>query len=284
MAEAARARAARGAAGDLVSARRRPPARLRERRARIGSDKVRVWEKGRGRPLGVLSGLFGFPTWTPFLEALALKRRVIVPSLPGHPGGGDFRTLDDLADWVIATQELLEAAGLDRADLVGLGPGGTLAAEVAAFSPSSVKRLALVAPFGLYDEREPVADFWAKRATELPATCSAHPEKFAAEVLAPPAGADLIEFQVQQARSLESAARLLWPFGDRGLAKRLHRISAPTLLVWGGADRIVPASYAKRFASGIAGRTRIRSIPNAGHRADFDTPEALAKVVLDFLK
>jgi len=264
--------------------KRQAPARLSDRRPRVRGEKVRVWEKGRGRPLGVLSGLFGFPAWTPFLEALSLKRRVIVPSLPGHPGGGDFRKLDDLADWVIATQELIEAAGLTGADVVGLGPGGTLAAEVAAFSTKLVKRLVLVAPFGLYDEREPVADFWAKRASELPATFSAQPEKFAAELLAPPAGADLIEFQVQQVRSLEAAARLLWPFGDRGLAKRLHRISVPTLLVWGGADRIVPASYAKRFAGGIRGRTRIRSIPNAGHRADFDAPEALAKVVLDFMK
>jgi pimeloyl-ACP methyl ester carboxylesterase len=261
----------------------KPAQRLSTRSLRIRREKVRVFEKGRGRPLGVLSGVFGFPAWTPFLEALSLKRRVIVPSLPGHPGGGDFRTLDDLADWVIATQELLEAAGLAGADLVGLGPGGTLAAEVAAFAPGSVKRLALVAPFGLYDEREPVTDFWAKRATELPATFSQQPEKFA-ELLTPPAGADPIEFQVQLTRSLEAVARLLWPFGDRGLGRRLHRISAPTLLVWGGADRIVPASYAKRFAAGIRGRTRIRSIPNAGHRADFDAPEALAKLLLEFLK
>ena len=268
-------------------AKRKParpaPAKLATRNARVRGEQVRVWEKGRGRPLGVLSGLFGFPSWTPFLETLSSRRRVVVPSLPGHPGGGDFRALDDIADWVIATQELLEAAGLAGADVVGLGPGGTLAAVVAAFAPGCVRRLALVAPFGLYDEREPVADFWAKRATELPATFSAQPEKFAAEVLAPPAGADPIEFQVQQVRALEAAARLLWPFGDRGLGKRLHRIAAPTLLVWGGADRIVPASYAKRFATGIAGRTRIRSLPDAGHRADFDAPEALAKAVLAFL-
>lgn len=259
-------------------------AKLSQRTLRLRGEKVRTWEKGRGRPLGVLSGLFGFPVWTSFLEALSQKRRVIVPSLPGHPGGGDFRTLDDLPDWVIATQELLEAAGLDGADLVGLGPGGTLAAEVAAFSPERVKRLALVSPFGLFDEREPVADFWAKRAVELPGTFSAKPAEFAAQVLAPPAGADLIEFQVQQVRSLEAAARLLWPFGDRGLAKRLHRISAPTLLVWGSEDRIVPASYAKRFAAGIKGRTRVRSLAGAGHRADFDAPDALARAVLDFMK
>jgi pimeloyl-ACP methyl ester carboxylesterase len=101
-------------------------------------------------------------------------------------------------------------------------------------------------------------------------------------VLAPPA-ASTDRVRVQQVRALRRA-RLLWPFGDRGLTRRLHRITAPTLLVWGGADRIVPASYAKRFAAGIAGRTRIRSIAGAGHRADFDAPDALAKAVLEFLK
>jgi pimeloyl-ACP methyl ester carboxylesterase len=264
------------------AARRGAERKLAVRTVKVRGEKVRVWEKGRGRPLGVLAGLLGFPAWTPFLEALSAKRRVVAPSLPGHPGGGDFRGLDDLADWVIATQELLEAAGLAGADLVGLGPGGLLAAEAAAFSPPLVKRLALVAPFGLFDEREPVADLWAKRPTELPAAFSAKPAEFAAQLLAPPPGADPIEFQIQQVRALEAAARLLWPFGERGLAKRLHRISAPTLLVWGSEDRIVPASYAKRFAAGTAGRTRIRSLPGAGHRADFDAPDALARAILAF--
>jgi pimeloyl-ACP methyl ester carboxylesterase len=272
--------------GQRKAPARRPQAaqKLATRSARVRGEKVRVWEKGRGRPLGVLSGVFGFAKWTPFLEALAAKRRVIVPALPGLPGGGDFRKLDDLADWVIATQELLEASGLAGADLVGLGFGGALAAEVAAFAPASVKRLALVAPLGLFDEREPALDFWARRLVELPETFSAKPAEFAAQVLAPPAGADPIEHQVEVARALEAAARLLWPLGDRGLAKRLHRIRAATLLVWGGADRIVPASYAKRFASGIAGPTRIRSIAGAGHSVDFDAPEALAKTILDFLR
>ena len=86
-----------------------------------------------------------------------------------------------------------------------------------------------------------------------------------------------------QVRAMEAAARLLWPLGNRGLAKRLHRITAPTLLLWGSEDRIVPASYAKRFAAGIAGKTEIRSIAGAGHRADLDAPDATAEAVLAFL-
>jgi pimeloyl-ACP methyl ester carboxylesterase len=252
----------------------------RERRVRLLGDDVRVLEKGEGEPLGFLASFGGLPGWTPFLDRLAERRRVVVPSLPGFPGaGGGFRRLDDLPDWVIATLDLLEEAGLEGADLVGHGVGGLLAAEVAAFSRASVRRLALIAPLGLFDEAEPVADVWARRASEVPALFSAQPEAYA-KSLACPAGHDEVEWQLAGVRAMEAAGRLLWPLGDRGLAKRLHRITAPTLLVWGAEDRIVPASYAKRFAAAISGPTEIRSIPGAGHRADLDAPDATAAAIL----
>jgi pimeloyl-ACP methyl ester carboxylesterase len=165
---------------------------------------------------------------------------------------------------------------------VGHGVGGLLAAEAAAFSRASVRRLVLIAPLGLFDEGEPVADVWAKRASEVPALFSAKPEAYAKGLACPP-GDDEVEWQLAQVRAMEAAGRLLWPLGDRGLAKRLHRITAPTLLVWGAEDRIVPASYAKRFAAGIAGPTQIRSIPGAGHRTDLDAPEATADAILSSL-
>lgn len=256
---------------------------LREISHVVRGEPVRVWEKGIGRTVGVLAGLFGFPRWTPFLDALAQRHHVVVPSLPGHAGGGDFRSLDDLPDWVSATLDLLDAADLEGADLVGLGAGATLAAEAAAFSRTSVGKLVLVAPFGLFDEREPVRDLWALRASEQAAAFSAKPDAFAREVLAAPAGVDETEFRIAQTRALEAAARLLWPTGDKGLAKRLHRVRSETLLVWGERDAIVPPSYAKRFASGISGQTRTRTIPGAGHVVDFDAPELLAAAIEEFL-
>lgn len=248
----------------------------------VNGAACRVWQKGAGRKLGVLAGLGGFPSWSPFLERLSESRQVIVPSLPGFPGGGGHHQLDDLPDWVSATLDLLEAAELDGCDLIGLGVGGALAAEVAALSRASVGSLVLVAPFGLFDEADPVADVWARQVTEIPALHSAKPEEFAGELRCPE-GREEIDWQVEQVRAAEAAARLLWPTGDLGLRKRLHRITAPTLLVWGSDDRIVPASYAKRFADGISGETTIRSIEGAGHRVDFDAPEALAKTILNFL-
>ena len=79
------------------------------------------------------------------------------------------------------------------------------------------------------------------------------------------------------------AARLLWPTGDRGLHKRLHRIRAQTLLVWGSDDQLIPPSYAKRFADAIAAPCAVRSLEGAGHLPDLDAPEALAQQIGAFL-
>lgn len=159
-----------------------------------------------------------------------------------------------------------------------------LTAELAALSPASVGRLVWVAPFGLFDESEPVADFWARRGSEVPATWSARPAEFAAEELACPEGEDEVEWQLARLRALESAARLLWPTGDRGLRKRLRRVRAATLLVWGSEDAVVPPGYAKRFAERMQrAHTEIRLIQGAGHRVDFDAPDALASAALRFL-
>jgi pimeloyl-ACP methyl ester carboxylesterase len=253
-----------------------------ERAVRVNGEPCRVWEKGQGEPLGFVAGLGGLLRWTPFLERLSERRRVVVPSLPGFPGGLGHEKLDDLADWVSAALDLLEAAGLRGADLAGASIGATLLVEATAFSPGLARRLVLVSPLGLFDEREPVADVWAQRPEELLALLAEDRERLAAE-LAPPAGADPVEWQILALRASEAAARLLWPTGDLGLAKRLHRIAVPTLLLWGGADRVVPASYAKRFAEGLGGPTRIAGIEGAGHRADLDAPDALAAAILDFL-
>ena len=178
--------------------------------------------------------------------------------------------------------DLLEASGLFGADWVGASVGGTLAAEVAALSPSAASRLVLIAPFGLFDENEPVTDVWAQRQSELPGLLSSKPERLA-EFLAPPEDIDPIEWQILLGRANEAAARLLWPTGDLGLHKRLHRIRIPTLILVGSEDRVIPASYAKRLASGISGWVEVRSIEGAGHMAELDQPDAVAEAILGFL-
>ena len=255
-----------------------------ERTVALPGGTCRVWERGAGEPVVVFAGLGGFPRWTPFLDVLAETRRVVVPSLPGFPGGSlVHKQLDEMIDWVTAGLDLLDAAGLARADWVGLSIGGLLAAELAAVAPERVGRLVLVGPFGLQDEGEPTADPYGVKTTALPELITRDAAAYASRFEVPDEE-DAQEWFVTLTRAHEAAARLLWPTGDRGLRKRLHRIRAETLLVWGSDDRIIPPSYAKRFADGIAGPCRVRSIEGSGHLPDLDAPEQLAASIRDFLQ
>src|SRR5260370_15769444 len=244
----------------------------------------RVWQKGSGPKLGFLAGFGGLPRWIPFLDALARERTVIVRSLPGFPGGErGHSVLDSHLDWVLAAHLLVHRAGLDGADLVGSSVGGSLAAEIAAIWPQSVQRLALIAPFGLFDEKDPMTDPWAQRAPELPSLMCADPSRWEA-LKAEPEGQNSPEWPIEQVRAAEAAARIFWTLGNTKLEKRLPLIAAPTLLLWGAADRIVPRGYADKFARAIAGKSEIRIIPGAGHLAELDQPDEVATAILAWTK
>jgi pimeloyl-ACP methyl ester carboxylesterase len=246
----------------------------------INGFPCRVWRKGEGPKLGFLAGFGGLPRWIPFLDVLARERSVIVPSLPGFPGGDRGHTvLDSHLDWLLAVRRLLPAAGLDGADLAGGSVGGSFAAEMAAIWPTSVRRLALIAPWGLFDEKLPATDPWAQRAPELPALLCADPERWNA-LKAEPEGANSPEWPIEQTRASEAAARVFWPLGNTRLEKRLPLIAAPTLLIWGEADRIMPRGYGDRFAVAIPGRTEVVTIPGAGHLAELDKPDEVAAAIL----
>ena len=184
----------------------------------------------------------------PFLDELARSRTVIVPSLPGFPGGDRGHTvLDSHLDWLLAVREILDQAGLAGADLAGSSVGASLAAEVAALWPASVRKLALIAPFGLFDEKNPPTDPWAQRADAVPGLMCADPEIWKA-LKTPPEGANSIEWPIEQVRANEAAARIFWPLGNTRIEKRLRLIKAPTLLLWGEQDKIMPLQYAEVFA------------------------------------
>ena len=88
---------------------------------------------------------------------------------------------------------------------------------------------------------------------------------------------------IQSTWSLACTGKFIWPIPDRGLRKRLHRITAPTLIIWGHQDRLVPTVYADEFARQIAG-AKVETVKSAGHAPHLEQPAAVAESVRAFLR
>ena len=97
---------------------------------------------------------------------------------------------------------------------------------------------------------DPAADPWAQRADEVAALMTARPEVYRA-LKEMPAGASSVEWPIEQTRAAEAAARIFWPLGNTRLDRRLPLIEAPTLVLWGEHDRLLPRSYAHAMARAI---------------------------------
>jgi pimeloyl-ACP methyl ester carboxylesterase len=87
--------------------------------------------------------------------------------------------------------------------------------------------------------------------------------------------------QIESVQRRAAMAKFAWPIPDKGLRKRLHRIAAPTLVLWGDADRANPVVYAEDWQRRIKGAA-LRLLPG-GHMALHEAPDAAAAAVAEFL-
>ncbi len=243
---------------------------------RGGDFHAEVVTAGDGPPLMYLHGAVAQKGWAPFLERLSQRFTVYAPTLPGYGAASGLEHLADLTDLTLYHLELLRLLGVSRAHVVGHFLGGMIAAEMAAFSTSSVDRLALVSPAGVWRDEEPVADLLSLNANELADRLAATPEGAASlDGLADALARDRMQ-------DIAAAGKFLWPLPDKGLHRRAYRIKASTLILWGEQDRINPPSYAADFQAMIAG-SRTGTVPNAGHLLMLERPDAFADTVAAFL-
>ena len=259
-----------------------------------GKFQADILEGGSGDPLLFLHG-FGGLKWTPFLERLSGTHTVIAPHTPGFGQSTGTEKLDDIHDLIFFYLDLLDELGLDRLPLVGHSLGGMFAAELAATQPERFTHTVLASPFGLWDDADPVSDLFVISLEELAAamyTDTTLPEAVAIAT-APQAhmtevdptskdGQITIRYLVERAKSMSTAAKYLWPIPNRGLSKRLHRVSQPSLVIWGENDGIIPATYAKKFAAALTNATA-HILPNAAHMVLEEQPDRAAELIDDLL-
>ncbi|GAA5039435.1 pimeloyl-ACP methyl ester carboxylesterase [Thermocatellispora tengchongensis] len=217
---------------------------------------------------------------TAFVEALAKEFSVVTPT---HPGFGrsprpDWCTsVDDLAyiylDW-------LDRSGLTDVTLVGLQFGGWVAMEMAVRSCARISRLVLVDTLGVKLggplDRE-VVDVFATPHAELDRRLYADASLGMGDL-----ASARVEDVLEMARNEEALAMYGWePYmHNPRLIHWMWRIAVPTLVIWGGRDGIVTPEYGRGLARRIPG-ARFEQIDQAGHRAQVECPEEVAKLICD---
>jgi pimeloyl-ACP methyl ester carboxylesterase len=141
----------------------------------INGFATRIWRKGGGPLPGSLAGFGGLPRWTPFLDRFAERRTVVVPSLPGFPGGErGHGVLDSHLDGLLATRRLPHAATPEGADAVEWPIEHARVAEAAAriFWPLGDTRPARRLPF----TKAPTSLLWGGQDRPTPPS---HARRFA---------------------------------------------------------------------------------------------------------
>lgn len=248
--------------------------------------RVRVLTMGEGDPLLYLHGFDGHPGEAPYIQKLAESHRVIVPELPGYGESTGIEQIDDILDITLYHRALIEAVGFEQVDVIGHSLGGMFAAELAAICPSVVRRLVLVAPFGLWLDEAPIPDLFylgpsqLQRATWHDAESAASQQ--AMSRMGSANGTSAADAIITRSGNLAAAGKFLWPLPDRGLAKRLPLIKAPTLIVTGASDRLISAPYGEAFVGKIPG-ARLANISMAGHVPMAEQPEQFFNAVDAFL-
>jgi pimeloyl-ACP methyl ester carboxylesterase len=242
---------------------------------------VRYFEAGSGPDLVFLHSAGGVRADDPLLAALAKTHHVYAPLIPGYGDSEECPEIRDMLDFTLHTWDVVAALGLRDPILVGHSMGGMIAAEMAAVQPNDVSRLALIAPAGLWDDDHPIADLFSILPYEMPALMFHDVAAGTAMMTAGLSVEDpnfLQTYLVTNARQLGMAGRILFPIPERGLAGRLYRIKAKTLIVWGDSDKLIPPTYAHAFKKGIAG-AQLVSIPEAGHLINLEKPDAVAQAI-----
>jgi pimeloyl-ACP methyl ester carboxylesterase len=252
---------------------------------RQGKFNIQMVEGGTGPNLLFLHGAGGFTGWMPFLDRLSKNYHVYAPAHPGVADSEGLEHLDDLWDLTLFYEELMQELGLEHSFVIGHSYGGMLAAELAAHRPERISRLVLVCPLGLWLEETPIPDFFVLTPSESVGLVWHDPESPIAKAYnaLPDDPQERMESNLSNTKTLAAVGKFIWPIPDRGLTKRAHRITMPTLLIWGGSDGMVPPVYGTAFQQ-LLPNAELSVIEKCGHLPQVERTEEFLAAVNSFLK
>jgi len=254
---------------------------VRHTRERIAGCEVSVQRGGAGQPLLFLHGARGAGRWLPFMEALSQTFDVIVPE---HPGFGQSETpawLDNIHDLAYFYLDFVEHLGLQQVHLVGTSMGGWIAAELAVRNQHSLRSLTLVASAGIHVQGMQPGDIFLWPEQELIHNLFAD-RKLADAMLSEKSSQDEQDIQL---KNKLTTAKLAWQprLYDPHLTKWLHRITVPTLIMWGAEDKLIPVEYGPAFR-GLIPNARLEVFQDCGHLPHIEKMSDFVSALRRFLQ
>jgi pimeloyl-ACP methyl ester carboxylesterase len=243
---------------------------------------------GDGPPLVFFHPLPGL-RWYPLLDRLAGSFTVYAPEHPGTTPGDPqaIREVHTFWELLLLYEEALRSLALERPAVVGMSFGGMVAADLAASFPGAVGRLVVMSPIGLWRDDAPIklVELVTGPPEAVPGVLYKHPNSEEALALqALPSDPDEVPRAIAQGVwNIGCTTKFAWPIADHGLARRLHRISVPTMVLWGRDDALVPMVYAGEFEGRIAG-CRVEVLEDCGHDMQADQPELVFELIRGFLR
>jgi len=250
---------------------------------KVAGADLHIIQGGSGDPILVLHDEMGQTVPLRYAETLAQDFSL---HMPAHPGFGITEQLKwvmsvrDLASWYL---RVIEEMGLERVNLLGFSLGGWLAAEMAAQSPQSINKMALVAPTGIKPPTGDILDMFLIIAREYMEECFLDASSTMEYPVAYPLEPDADQIEMWE-QSREESARLSWrPYMyHQALPHLLGRLKdLPTLLVWGDQDGVVPISAGEAYRDAIQG-AKLEIIANCGHHPEMEQTDEFVSLVKSF--
>jgi pimeloyl-ACP methyl ester carboxylesterase len=245
---------------------------LATRKLDVKGRPTEVLTAGNGEPLVFLHG-GGIVEGFEFLGPLAARFRVIALLRPGYAGTESEPPLTSAREAAEHFRDVLDELGVEQTVLVGHSLGGWLAATFAAHFPERVSELVLAAPYGMHVPDAMGVNMMAMSPAERYAALTNKPEIWEGRI---PSGPDPA-FEAARAREIESIGHFIpGPF-DPDLPGTLTAISAPTALLWGTDDKVMPAGMARHWQEALP-HAALTMFPSTGHLLFHERPEAVAAI------
>jgi pimeloyl-ACP methyl ester carboxylesterase len=278
--------------------------RAHQRWVTVAGRPMNVIDLGPEDPAGTIVWIHGLTgSWQNWLENLphfAQTHRCIAMDLPGFGASPMPAEKISIAGYAAAVDELLRVLGVSRAVVVGNSMGGFVGAEIAIQFGTWVQKLVLVSAAGLTIEHQhlrlavpalrvarnviALGTGWlasksdtlaARRRTRIAmmSVVAAHPERLPAALISEQLRGSGAPGFVDAVDALTS-----YPIRDR-----LGAIAAPTLVVWGEKDPLVPVRDAWEFGR-LIDDARVVVYADTGHVSMMERPDAFNALVAEFLE